>query len=125
MENKHKHLIISSKIEIRPDIHRYKHDVRNDIHELVRMIDMKILGGPYYHYISDGPNQGITVTTIIETSHIIMHTWDKDYPIQMELDIYSCKDIDLDKVFEWMDRFTPVDIKYKYLDRTKDLIPWK
>jgi len=59
--------------------------------ELAKLIDMKILAGPYI--IEGQPyNPGITAFTIIDFSHISIHTFTQTN--EFCLDIFSCKQFD-------------------------------
>ena len=56
---------------------------------------------------------------MITTSHIVLHTWEDTHPGLLQLDVYSCKDFEIEKVVEhlkslWLDEDT---IQYKFLDR--------
>ena len=94
-----------------PAILNYKNGV------LITDIDMKILGGPYLKYCDNIGNRGLTAVTIIETSHIAMHVWDEDNPALVQLDVYSCKDLDVEIVFSYLYKFKPVRMSYRYFDR--------
>lgn len=78
---------------------------------------MKILMGPYAKYLDVAGNRGLTVAAIIETSHIVMHSWDEGSPAIIELDVYSCGPLVPEMVFEKFAIFDPVKIEYKFLDR--------
>jgi S-adenosylmethionine/arginine decarboxylase-like enzyme len=88
---------------------------------LVDKIDMKILMGPYAVYSDMPGNQGLTAVTIIETSHIAMHVWDEEDPALMQLDVYTCSQLNIEDVFEAIKEFEPVKVEYKYIDREFDL----
>lgn len=115
----HKHLIIRAEVNNPP--------IDEDwackwISELVSDIDMKILMGPYAKYLDVAGNRGLTCVTIIETSHIAMHVWDETSPALMQLDVYTCGSLDINKVFEKIKIFDPSKIEYKFLDRENGLI---
>ena len=82
---------------------------------------MKILIGPFAKYCEMEGNRGLTVATIIETSHVIMHSWDEKVPANVQLDVYTCGDFDPEIVFNWLQQFNPTKIDYKYLDREHGL----
>jgi S-adenosylmethionine/arginine decarboxylase-like enzyme len=73
--------------------------------------------GPYAVYSDMVGNQGLTAVTIIETSHIAMHVWDEVEPGLMQLDVYTCSELNIDDVFEAIEEFEPVKVEYKYIDR--------
>ena len=110
----HKHIIIRADV-LDPPTNEV--DTSNKVRELIESIDMKILMGPYAKYCTIVGNRGLTVATIIETSHIVMHTWDESVPANVQLDVYTCAEFDTKIVFEWLEQFNPTKIDYKYLDR--------
>jgi S-adenosylmethionine/arginine decarboxylase-like enzyme len=59
----------------------------------------------------------------IKQSHIIVHSWIDPVLIkeQIELDIYSCKDFNIKDVFKFLKKKGVYDVKYKLIDREKDL----
>jgi len=59
---------------------------------------------------------------LIETSHIVLHIWDENNPGLFQLDIYSCKDIEIDLVIDYFkNSFNVEKLQYKFLDRENDL----
>ena len=84
---------------------------------LIKDIDMKILAGPYAKYCEVKGNRGLTCVTIIETSHITLHSWDENNPALVQLDVYSCKELDETIVFDYVYKFQPVRMSYRYFDR--------
>jgi len=89
----------------------------NQVKDLINKIGMKILMGPYAKYCTMVGNRGLTVAAIIETSHVVMHSWDENAPALVQLDVYTCGPFDKSIVFKWLEQFEPTDIKFKYLDR--------
>jgi len=114
----HKHIIIRADV-LDPPTNEV--DTSNKVRELIESIDMKILMGPYAKYCTIVGNRGLTVATIIETSHIVMHTWDESVPANVQLDVYTCAEFDTKIVFKWLEQFNPTKIDYKYLDREHGL----
>ena len=111
---KHKHLLVRAEVLEPPkDLKR----TRTWLKKLIKDIDMKILGGPYLKYCDVKGNRGLTAVTIIETSHIAMHVWDEDNPALVQLDVYSCKDLDEKIVFDYLYKFQPVRMSNRYFDR--------
>ena len=117
MELKHKHLLVRAEVLEPPkDLKSTRKWMRN----LIKDIDMKILGGPYAKYCESVGNRGLTAVTIIETSHITLHSWDELNPALVQLDVYSCKELDEKIVFDYVYKFQPVRMSYRYFDREKN-----
>ena len=96
----------------------------NQIQTLIDRIGMKVLMGPFAKYVEMEGNRGLTVATIIETSHIVLHSWDETDPALIQLDVYTCGAFDPRTVFEWVEEYyNPVKMEYKYLDREHALTP--
>ena len=58
--------------------------------QLVEVIDMKILQGPFASYVTKEGNRGLTCVVMIETSHIALHVWDEEEPAFVHFDLYTC-----------------------------------
>tara|TARA_B100000287_G_scaffold318619_1_gene302394 strand:+ start:1188 stop:1562 length:375 start_codon:yes stop_codon:yes gene_type:complete len=111
---KHKHLLVRAEVLDPPkDIK----EIKTWTKKLIKDIDMKILAGPYAKYCDVKGNRGLTCVTIIETSHIALHSWDENDPALVQLDVYSCKDLDEKIVFDYLYKFQPVRMSYRYFDR--------
>ncbi len=96
----------------------------NQIQTLIDRIGMKVLMGPFAKYVEMKGNRGLTVAAIIETSHIVLHSWDETDPALIQLDVYTCGAFDPRTVFEWVEEYyNPVKMEYKYLDREHALTP--
>lgn len=116
---KHQHVIIWARIQNPPG----KDDVEtvnNWFKELVEKIGMKILLGPSTVYCEMPGNRGMTGVCAIETSHSALHIWDEEAPGTLQLDLYSCSEIDLRIIFGMIDRYAPTEIEYYFLDRDAD-----
>ena len=121
MTVQHKHLIIRSYIN-KPPLAEDVNTLTDWIRKLIRSIDMKILGGPYTTYCDVKGNQGMTSVTIIETSHIALHTWDEISPALLQLDVYSCADFDPNIIFKLVDeKFEATKTEYKFINRENGL----
>lgn len=77
-------------------------DNDNFIKELAELIDMKIISGPHSLYITDKGNEGVSSVSIIKTSHICVHSWDKKTPGLMHVDIFSCKNFSIKKIIKFL-----------------------
>lgn len=116
---KHKHLIIRAEVSNPP---RYEQNIIDWTKHLIDDIGMKILLGPFATYCDIPGNKGFTCATIIETSHVVVHIWDEQSPRLVQLDVYTCSELDPQVVFDALDKWDPVKIDYKYLDRESQLI---
>lgn len=110
----HKHLIVRAEINNPPTC---EEQINEWMRSLVENIGMKIFMGPFSKYSHMEGNRGLTSVCIIETSHIAMHVWDEVSPGLMQLDVYTCSQLDVDDVFEAIDCFEPSKIEYKFIDR--------
>ena len=114
----HKHLIVRAELDNPPmDVA----EVDLWIKALVEKIGMKILMGPYAVYSEMENNRGLTMVAIIETSHIVLHTWDECTPGLMQLDVYTCSELNINDVFYAVQEFGPSKIEYTYIDRENGL----
>jgi S-adenosylmethionine/arginine decarboxylase-like enzyme len=115
MENvKHKHLLIRAEVNKPPE---NEEEIKEWVQYLINKIGMKLLAGPYASKVDKKGNAGLTGVAIIETSHVVIHTWDEMKPALVQLDVYSCKDFEKHIVVECLEQFEPVEIDYKYFDR--------
>ena len=116
----HKHLIVRAEVRKPPQAS----DMRNMevwFKTLIKDLNMKLLNGPHFEYVHMKGNKGFTGVSIIETSHIAIHVWDEPDPALVQLDVYTCGELDPQIVFNALKDFEPVKIAYKYLDREHDL----
>jgi S-adenosylmethionine/arginine decarboxylase-like enzyme len=115
----HKHLLVRAQIAnpiSDPD------QISNWISSLIETIQMKALHGPVSVYCNKEGNRGITGFSIIETSHIALHTWDEETPATLQLDVYTCSDLEIDLVFKALSIFEPITLAYKFLNREDGFI---
>ncbi|MGB1113143.1 MAG: hypothetical protein ACPG3S_08680, partial [Schleiferiaceae bacterium] len=64
----HKHIIIRSEV-LNPPVK--EEQASKDVKDLIERIGMKLLMGPFAKYVTMPGNRGLTVASIIETSHIV------------------------------------------------------
>src|SRR5210317_851102 len=114
----HKHIIIRSEV-LNPPVS--ENLASEQVKDLIERIGMKLLMGPYAKYVTMPGNRGLTVASIIETSHIVMHTWDECDPAIIQLDVYTCGPFDPNIVFTWLEQYKTTKIDYKYIDRERDI----
>lgn len=112
---KHKHLLISSEFIKTP--FNDTEFTKSWIWDLVKKIDMEILYAPRAVRCDKEGNEGVSAFCLITTSHICLHSWEKTDPNLIQLDVYSCKDYDINIVIEEIKKFKPLSLKYKFIDR--------
>ena len=115
----HKHLIIKADVMNPPTNPDYISKIW--MPELIKSIGMKVLMGPYATYCDMKGNRGLTAVAIIETSHIVIHSWDECEPGMIQFDLYTCGALEPETVVPFLDEFNPIKIESKYLDREKGL----
>jgi S-adenosylmethionine/arginine decarboxylase-like enzyme len=116
---KHKHILIRADVNKPP---KTIDEVVNWLTKLIKKIDMKILDGPYAKRVDMKGNEGVTGMAIIETSHVVIHTWDAITPSLIQLDVYSCKDFNPLVILNELSIFEPLAVDYKYFDRENNFI---
>ena len=116
----HKHLLIRAEVKNPPKENDERRLV-NWMRYLIEDIDMKLLFGPVTRYVDVEGNEGLTAIAMIETSHIAMHIWEKEDPPLLQLDVYTCGPFVPGTVLKALHEFNPVKIRWKFLDREKDL----
>ena len=115
---KHEHILITAQVDLPPKDVIY---MEQWVRKLVSDIGMKILLGPYAVYCDMIGNRGLTIITAIETSHLVVHSWDEEEPNRLEIDLYSCAYLDKDVVFKAIEEFKPTKIEYKFINREDGL----
>ena len=114
----HKHLIIRTEVK-HPITSEW--ELRKWLKNLVKIIDMKIVGGPYTAYVTKEGNRGITGVVMIETSHISIHIWDEERPSLVQCDIYSCAEFSVPEVLLEFTMMEPTKIDHMVLDRANTI----
>jgi S-adenosylmethionine/arginine decarboxylase-like enzyme len=109
----HNHLMAMVRIGS-PVVH--EEYIERWMRNLVADLGMEILIPPKAVYCETIGNRGMTCICAINTSHIVVHTWDEDEPT-MQLDVYTCAPLELDVVWKAVDKFNPIQLKYKFYDR--------
>ena len=96
----HHHLIYQAKVG-RTDLGAgAEHLLRDFLYDLVKEVDMQVLIDPVFKF---SHNDAWTGLIGIITSHMSFHYWTVEQYVQ--LDIYSCKEFDLEKAKEFLDAF--------------------
>ena len=114
----HKHLIIRAEVK-HPITSEW--ELRKWLKNLVKIIDMKIVRGPYTAYVTKEGNRGITGVVMIETSHISIHIWDEERPSLVQCDIYSCAEFQQGEVIMHLGIMKPQKIEYMMVDRSEEI----
>ena len=118
MQLDHKHLVLRDEVNNCPK-EESLHEILSWMKLLIKKIDMKLMQGPSISYVDQPGNRGTTCMALIETSHIVIHIWAEPIPGILQLDIYSCKEFDLNEVILHLEKyFTISKMQYKFLDRT-------
>ncbi len=116
----HKHLLVNAKVKNPMNTEEQGVDFLND---LVKKINMKILRGPFASYVDKDGNKGLTAIVMIETSHIAFHIWDEVDPGLIQFDLYTCGQLDLDKVMSIFKKsFDVVKLDYMLFDRENGFV---
>ena len=111
----HKHLLVNAKIH--NSVKSEKEGI-DFLINLVDSIDMKIIKGPFASYVNVEGNRGLTGVVMIETSHIAFHIWDEVRPGLIQFDLYTCGQLELDKVLSKFKETFDVDtLDYILFDR--------
>ena len=111
----HKHLLVNAKVK---DPINTEEQGIEFLRNLVNQIDMKIIKGPFASYVDKEGNKGLTAIVMIETSHIAFHIWDEVDPGLIQFDLYTCGQLELNKVISiFKDTFNVVEFDYVLFDR--------
>jgi S-adenosylmethionine/arginine decarboxylase-like enzyme len=116
----HKHLLVNAKIS-----NPVKSEAQGIefLTNLVDKIDMKIIKGPFASYVNVEGNRGLTGIVMIETSHIAFHIWDEIRPGLIQFDLYTCGQLELDKVLSiFKETFDIVTLDYILFDRENGFV---
>ena len=121
MQLDHKHLVLRAEV-INCPAEDSLHEILDWMKTLIKKIDMKLMQGPTISYVDQPGNRGTTCMALIETSHIVIHIWDEPNPGLSQLDIYSCKEFNLEIVMKHIkEYFNVLNMQYKFLDRTSGM----
>ena len=121
MQLDHKHLVLRAEV-INCPAEDSLHEILDWMKTLIKKIDMKLMQGPTISYVDQPGNRGTTCMALIETSHIVIHIWDEPNPGLIQLDIYSCKEFNLEIVMKHIkEYFNVFNMQYKFLDRTSGM----
>lgn len=90
------------------------------LRELVDIIEMKRLMGPYSIRCEDVGNVGCTGIIVISTSHASIHVWPfADRPFA-KWDVYSCRDFKPSAIADHLFSIGASEVDYTLFDRSND-----
>ncbi len=112
---KHKHLLVNATFQNTPFV--CVDFTESWIKMLVKKIGMEILYAPKAVICDKEYNEGISAFCLITTSHISLHSWEKSNPNLVQLDVYSCKNFDQSVILNELNKFNPLFLGCKFLDR--------
>ena len=107
----HHHLIVSAEVNEPP---RTPEAAMRFLSDVIEVAGMTVLSGPYAEYVDAPGNEGVTAVAILAESHTAIHVWDGVSPARVEFDLYSCKEYEIDAIMDLLNRFDPVDKKWKF-----------
>lgn len=116
----HKHLLVNAKVN-----NAVKSEAQGIefLSDLVEKIDMKIIKGPFASYVNKEGNRGLTGIVMIETSHIAFHIWDEVRPGLVQFDLYTCGELNLEKVLGiFKETFEVASLEYVLFDRENGFV---
>jgi S-adenosylmethionine decarboxylase len=117
MEKNHKHFILNAIVS-NPINDEEK--CKKFLTDLVDVVDMEVLVPASAKYCDIPGNEGVTGTVIITTSHMSIHIWPQQPKPYIRMDVYSCKDFDVEKVLKFVDySMNIVDHDCVLIDRNK------
>ena len=116
----HKHLLVNAKVS---NPMKSEDEAIAFLSNLVEAIDMKIIKGPFASYVDKEGNKGLTAIVMIETSHIAFHIWDEVRPGLVQFDLYTCGQLELDKVLSlFKETFDVHSLDYVLFDRENGFV---
>lgn len=116
----HKHLLVNAKVN-----NAVKSEAQGIefLSDLVEKIDMKIIKGPFASYVNKEGNRGLTGIVMIETSHIAFHIWDEVRPGLVQFDLYTCGELNLERVLGiFKETFEVASLEYVLFDRENGFV---
>lgn len=116
----HKHLLVNAKVH---NPIKTEQEGIDFLTNLVNQIDMKIIKGPFASYVDKDGNKGLTAIVMIETSHIAFHIWDETDPSLVQFDLYTCGQLELDKVLSiFKETFDVQNLEFVLFDRENGFV---
>lgn len=119
----HIHMILKAKSDV---LDRPVDFYEQWVEDLISDLGMKLLNttqgsnNPISAVCDTQGNEGVTVAGLIETSHVVLHTWNIKGEIQ--LDVYTCGEFNRNIIEEALDQISAYDRRMRIFDRKYDLI---
>ena len=111
----HKQVLIKAYVKSAPQT--IEEELNKWLTELVVDIDMNIVVPARSKYVDTVGNAGLTGSVNIETSHAAIHIWCEEYPNRVEMDVYSCKDFEVNTVLKKLGEWGLINYHYWLIDR--------
>lgn len=116
----HKHLLVNAKVN---NPMASEQEGIDFLTNLVSSINMKIIKGPFASYVDKEGNRGLTAIVMIETSHIAFHIWDEKQPGLIQFDLYTCGELNTDKVFFMLSQYFDFEsMEWQLFDRENGFV---
>jgi len=84
---------------------------------LVSEVDMEVLMEARACQCDIPGNEGVTGTVCITTSHAAIHVWNAVAEPYLRMDLYSCKQFEVDAVLRMVREFEPTSGSWMLIDR--------
>jgi S-adenosylmethionine/arginine decarboxylase-like enzyme len=120
----HKHLMLALDTHYSP---KDEQDMDSLLVQISKRIDMEMaeVVAPYHnpmsYYCSIAGNEGATGLLLLVTSNIAIHAWNGEFPNRIQVDVYSCKDFDIEDVLLSFAAFKIIKGTYLLINRDADL----
>ena len=85
------------------------------LENLVTDMGMNIMDGPFCTYLERKGLKGWTATIHIETSHIVIHSWEEKYPVRIDLHVYTCGKMNVPVIRKALDVFEIINDQFEYI----------
>jgi S-adenosylmethionine/arginine decarboxylase-like enzyme len=124
MALKHKHLVLALDTHYSP---KDEQDMDSLMVQISKRIDMEIAKvkppyvNPMAYYCDIAGNEGATGLLLLVTSNIAIHAWNGEFPNRIQVDVYSCKDFDIEDVLLSFAAFKIIRGSYILIDRDAEL----
>lgn len=111
----HKHVLIKAYVNNAPQ--ESEEELNTWMTSLVKDIDMKEVFPARSKFVALEGNRGLTGSINIETSHIAIHIWNEESPNLVQMDVYSCKDFQVETILNKLKEWNLVNYHCWLIDR--------